>query len=195
MPTFLSDPPQVVYTILAATLLAAGLVWFNRRSRRSLVVFLGLLAAVLAVVLIDRFFESPREEAVRRVQAMARAADAKDNEAFVSHVADKLEYRGSGATITLTREQLRQSPFWHQLRQFNAHVATWDFSRSDVIGKGDTIEIGFMAKGEANGKMFPVYFRATFSPQPDGQMKMSAFESFDPMKRTNERLDLSGFLK
>jgi hypothetical protein len=196
MPTFLSDPPQSVYAILAAAVLVAGLVWFNRRSRRSLAVFLGVLLFLAAVVLFDRLFESSREEAVRRVQAMVRAADAKDNEAFVTHLADKVESRGSGLALSLSREFLRQSPFWTLLRHNDAHVAAWDFSRADVTEiDANTVEIGFMAKGEGRGKIFPVYFRAKFARQPDGQMKMTEFRSFDPVRRTNEPIDLSNYLK
>ena len=38
----------------------------------------------------------------------------------------------------------------------------------------NTIEIGFLAKGEADGKQIPIYFRATFARQSDGQMKLVA---------------------
>jgi hypothetical protein len=195
MPTFLSDPPQAVYLILGALVFATGLVWFNRRSRKSLAVFLGVMLLAVAVGLIDMLFESPREEAVRRVKAMAHAADAKDNEAFVSHLADTVTYQGdSAATISLSREDLRRAPFWTQLRQLNAHVAVWDFSRTDVKEIDDkTIEIGFLAKGEADGKQMPMYFRATFTRQPDGTMKMSSFASYDPMTR-NKPLSLAGSL-
>jgi hypothetical protein len=196
MPTFLSDPPQAVYLILAGFLVAVGLVWLNRRGRKSLAVFVGVLVLVLLVVLLDRIFESPREEAVRRVQAMAKAADAKDTEAFVAHVADTVVYRGANGEFTISRDRLRQLPFWSLLRQFNVHVATWDFSRADVTEvHANTIEIGFMAKGESDGKPFPMYFRAKFVRQSDGQMKMASFDSFDPLKRTNERTDLSNYLK
>lgn len=128
---------------------------------------------------------------------MARAADVKDSEAFASHVAEKIEYRGGSNPLALSRDQLRHMPIWSMLRQQNVHVATWDFSRADVVEiDANTIEIGFMAKGETpDGKMFPMYFRATFGKQADGSMKMTSFASFDPVKRTNERTDLSGFLK
>jgi hypothetical protein len=48
------------------------------------------------------------------------------------------------------------------------------------------VEVGFLAKGELRGeggKQFPFYFRATFTRQADGQMKLSRLASFDPMSR------------
>ena len=89
MPTFLSDPPQTIYLLLLAAVIVAGLVWLNRRERRALYVFLGVLGVAALVVLVDRLLESPREEAVRRVHAMMDAADHRDPEAFASQLAEK----------------------------------------------------------------------------------------------------------
>ncbi|VTT98446.1 unnamed protein product [Gemmataceae bacterium] len=195
MPTFLSDPPQTAYLLLFAAALVSGAVWFNRRdNRRALVVF-GCVAGVLAVLFVlDKLFESPREESVRAVQAMVRAADTRDVSAFVANLADTLEYTGESAPVTVTREQVRNGGFWNVLRQHNVHVAAWDFSRDDVRETdANTIEIGFLAKGEANGQQAPLYFRATFARQPDGLMKLTRLATFDPMKRTNERKSIPFF--
>jgi len=195
MPTFLSDPPSAVYLVLAAAVLVTGLVWFNRRDRKSLLAFAAALLVVGLVGLLDFLFESPREESVRRVKAMMKAADAHDREAFVSHLADKIQYKGeSGDAVTVSREDIRRAGFWEVLRQHNAHVAAWDFARGDAVESGpDSVEIGFLAKGEADGKQVPMYFRATFTRQPDGQMKLTALASFDPVKRTNERKTIPFF--
>jgi hypothetical protein len=48
----------------------------------------------------------------------------------------------------------------------------------------NSVEIGFLAKGETQGKQFPFYFRATFTRQSDGQMKLTRLASFDPLQRT-----------
>ena len=53
-------------------------------------------------------FESPREEAVRRVEAMAKAADVRTTRRFVAHLADKVEYRGADAESTLTARATSQ---------------------------------------------------------------------------------------
>jgi hypothetical protein len=196
MPTFISDPSEAVFVVLVVATAVIGFVWFNWRTRRTLIAFVVALAILSLIVLIDWLVESPREEAVRRVQAMATAADTRDTEAFVSHLAESVEYRGTGAAITLKRDDLRRANFWNILRQLNVHVATWDFSRHDVSEiDANTVEIGFMAKGESSGKPFPIYFRTTFRRQPDGQMKLTSIASFDPIKRTNEAIELGGYLK
>jgi hypothetical protein len=194
MPTFLTDPSPAVFLLLAAAAFVSGAVWFNRRDRKSTIAFLTVAGLLVILLLLDRIFESPREESVRRVQLMARAADNGDAEGFAAQIADRFEYVGESTGSSITREQVRKGAFWNVLREHKVHVAVWDFSRDDVteIDK-DTVEIGFLGKGETGGKQIPMYFRATFSRQPDGQMRLIRFASFDPVKRTNERKTLPYF--
>jgi hypothetical protein len=183
MPTFLSDPPQWVYIVLGGFLVITAVLAAQKQDRRAVIPFGIAFLLMLLVFLLDKVSESPREEAVRRTHLMAMAADAKNADAFVEHVADKVEIQGKVAT----RDELRKSPFWPQLKQFDVHVAVWNFSRDDVTQIDDnTIEIGFLAKGEVKGgQQMPLYGRATFGRQPDGSFKLIAFKAFDPINRTN----------
>jgi hypothetical protein len=194
MPTLLSDPPQTLYLILGGVVVVTAAIAARRQDRRSLAVFGVALTLLLLVWIIDRAVESPREEAVRRVNEMVHAADSHNPEAFVAHLADTVEYKGVDAPRTMTREQVRNSQFWSQLRTFGVHVAAWDFSRDDVKEiDANTVEIGFLAKGEAQGRQFPVYIRATFARQADGQFKLTRFATYEPMKRTNEAINIPNF--
>jgi hypothetical protein len=184
MPTFLSDPPQIVYLLLGGLLVVTGAIAAQYQDRRSALPFGIAFFLILLVFLLDRFSESPREEAVRRVNMMALAADAKNPDAFVAHVAEQVTIQTEqNKTKTVTRDELKKSQFWNVLRQFDVHVAVWDFSRDDVKDFGNgTVEIGFMAKGEVRteGKPIMTYVRATFTRQNDGSMKMTAFRSYHP---------------
>lgn len=182
MPTFISDPPPVVYLLLFAALIATAAVAAQRQTRKAFVPFLVIASLLALVYVLDRFIDSPREGSVKSAQAMALAADQNRPDDFVKHTADTITYKGEGQAITATREQLKNSPFWGMLRQFNAHVAVWNFSRDDVKPVADdTVEIGFMAKGETRGELKGVqlYVRGTFKKQPDGSMKMTEFRTFD----------------
>lgn len=186
MPTFLSDPPQALYLILGGFLVITGAIAAQKQDRRAAIPF-GVAALLLLIVfLLDRFFESPREEATRRTFFMGMAADAKNPDAFVEHVADKVTvHTGEGQPKTVTRDEMKKSHFWALLRQFNVQVTTDSFSRDDVkVIDDNTIEIGFVAKGTADGKTIPVYARATFSKQSDGSYKLTSFKSFEFIDRT-----------
>jgi hypothetical protein len=194
MPTLLSDPPQTLYLVLGGIVVVTAALAARRQDRKSVAAFGIALAVLLSLVLVDRAVESPREEAVRRVQEMVHAADTRNPDAFVAHLADTIEYKGVGSTVTLTREQVRNSPFWSVLRLQNVHVAAWDFSRDDVKEiDANTIEVGFLAKGETDGKQFPVYIRATFARQADGRFRLTRFASYEAMKRTNEAISIPNF--
>jgi hypothetical protein len=195
MPTFLSDPPFFLYIILVLGTIVSFAVWVNKRNRPSLVVFGCFLATLALVFLLDRLFESPREESVRRIKEMAKAVDDRNTEAFLSHIADKFEYQGeSEQLIPITREYLRQAGMWTLLKQYNVHVGVWESTREDVTEVDEnTIEIGFFGKAEAEGKQAPMYFRARFTRQADGQMKLTRLASYDFVKQKNERKSIPNF--
>jgi len=187
MPPFLSDPPPHLLVVLTCLVLVMLAIWFNRWDRVTLVVFLAALVLTGLVVLLDRLFESPREQAVRAVRTLVEAADTGNPELFASQLADSFQYQGEGSPVTVTREQVRRSGFWDVLKRYRVHVAAWDFARSDAEQLDpDTVEIGFLAKGEADGQQYPVYLRARFARQPDGKMRLVWCASFDALKRQNE---------
>ena len=195
MPTFLSDPPQLVYLLLGGLLVVTGAVAAQKQDRRATVAFGVAFLLMLLMFLLDKSSESHREEAVRRTHMMAQAADAKNPDAFVEHVADRVTIAAGNETgKTVTRDELKRSGFWAMLRQLDAHVAVWDFSRDNVkeLGK-DSVEIGFLAKGELpGGNQMMMYATATFTRQGDGSMKLSAFRSFHPTNH-NEALPIPNF--
>lgn len=183
MPSFLIDPPQVVYLLLGGLLVVTGAIAAQKQDRRTTIVFGIAFLLMLLVFLLDKTSESPREEAVRRTNMMAQAADAKDPDAFVAHVAEKVTIAaGNEAGKTVTRDELKKSGFWGMLRQMNVHVAVWDFSRDNVKELGNnSVEIGFMAKGEiASGNQAMMFAKATFTRQSDGSMKLTALRTFHP---------------
>ncbi len=185
MPTLLSDPPQWLYLVLGGALVITGALAAQKQDRRAVIPFGIAFLLMLALFLLDKFFESPREEAVRRVHMMQMAADTRNADAFVEHVADKVNVQTDQGMKTATRDALKKSDFWAMLRQFNVRVSVTSFSRDDVTVIDDnTIEIGFVAKGEADGKSIPLYARATFGKQSDGSFKLTAFKTFEFIDRT-----------
>lgn len=183
---FIADPPQWVYLVLAGLLVVTGALTAQKQDRRTALAFGVAFLLMLAVFLLDKFLESPREEAVRRAHMIGLAADAKNPDLFVEHVADKVSVQTDlGQTKVATREELRKSQFWKLLKDFSVRVSVSGFSRDDVKQIDEnSVEIGFTAKGEAQGKQIPVYCRATFAKQPDGTYKLTAFKSFEFIDRT-----------
>ena len=193
MPTFLSDPTQGFYLALVTFAVVSGAVFARNQSKKSGAVFGVALLLLLAVYLCDAAGESPREQAVRRATAMAAAANDKNPDAFVEHIAETFDYTGEQNTVKKNRSDIRASSLWPLLRQYNVRVSAWAFDRAEVKEIDEnSVEIGFMAKGEAEGKPVMFYLRATFKKQADGQMKLTALRSFHPANHT-ERVSIPGF--
>jgi hypothetical protein len=194
MPSFLVDPPMWLYLVLGGALVITGGIAAQYQDRRTTLYFAVAFLLMAAVFLIDRFYESPREEAVRRIYLMQMAADAKRPDAFVDNVADTVLIQGGGEGKTLPRELIKRSPVWDVLSANKVSIGVWDFAREDVkeLGNG-AIEIGFMGKGIPEGvPPIPVYLRATFTRQPSGAYKLTALRTFEPIDRTKP-MSVPGF--
>jgi hypothetical protein len=189
VPTFLSDPTTGLYLVLIAIPVVAAVPLARSQDRKSLRRFLLGCVPIVLVFLIDWLVESPREEATRRVLAMADAATRVDPAGFVEHVSPSFNVNGKG------KEQLKSSPVWNQIRAYNARVAVWGFGHDAYERVGDNeIEVGFYAKGEAASGVLLRYCRARFVEDPDGQYRLRGIRFYDPAGRgLNAEEPIPGF--
>ncbi len=190
MPNFFSDPPFLLYAILFIGFVVAGAVWYRLRSRKSRIA-VGVFALLLgALILIDRFVESPREESVRRVEAMAAAATARDPTRFVEQLAKSFAYNGK------TREDVRNSGIWNLIREYNARVAVWGLGKDDFQILSDTeIEFGFYAKGEVSGQPGALvrHIRTRFVKEADGAYRMKSMKFYSLQNGNRAEEPITGF--
>jgi hypothetical protein len=169
------DPPRSLYVLLIACAVIAAAVCAKNQTRKTLIIFLAFAGLLLALFLIDRFIESPREEATRRIEAMAKAATDQRIEEFLNHVAVTFEKNGR------TKPDLRTSQAWQLIRDHSARVTVWNLSREDFERKSDTeIEIGLMCKGEAAQGFLMKYCRATFVLESNGDWKLKTIKFYNP---------------
>lgn len=180
MPVFLSDPPPALYLVLFLGVIVAASVWFRYQSRTTRWVAIGVLVLLLVMCLIDRVTESPREQAVRRVEAIVAAVNARQPNDLLPHVSDSFDYRG------LKKSNLSSVGTWQIIRDHNVRVAVWDFARDDVqFPDANTAVVGFMSKGGANGREVPFYIRAKFVRDADGEWRVQSFTAYDPLQKAN----------
>jgi len=182
MPTFLSDPTNGFYIIaLIIALVGIGL-WYRSRDKGSVVRAAILVGALVLVFAIDKLVESPREESVRKVNEITAAINEKNQEKFLANISDDFEYKG------IKKDKLKDGQVWKLVEQHSPKVSS-KTDREDVQYPSKTnpnIVIGFTSRIESAGMDIPVYFRATFGKDSDGQWRLKTFTAYDdPIKKGN----------
>jgi energy-coupling factor transporter transmembrane protein EcfT len=176
MPTLLSDPPPVALVVFGVLVLVAGGLCARYRKRPLLAVFTLLTLLFLAWVTTALLVESPREEAIRRVNAMADAVTAKDWAKFSENVSESFDWSG--------KKKADLKGYFDQAGQSNARAAAWNFDLTDPPVVTDTeVRLRFDAVAEGSGKKVPFHFHTTFVKDPDGKFRMRGFESFDYIQK------------
>jgi hypothetical protein len=176
VPNLLADPPTTVYLLLAAAAAVAVVVWYRRQTRRTALAAGGLVAALGLLYLLDTLFESPREEAVRRVMVMADAATAVDTGRFVEQLSKS--FRMGAAD----RDAVRDARAWALVREHNVRVAVWGFGQGDTeYPAPNEVEIGFYAKAQTPSREGLIrYVKAVFVRDPDGAYRAKAMRFYTP---------------
>lgn len=176
--TAVTDPSPTVYVVLILAALIWGGVALRYPKRMTRIVAAVWIALLILIFAIDFFVESPREQSVRKVSAMVDAMNARNSDALLAHASESFDYKGQ------KKSRLGSVELWNVLRSQNVRVSVWDFSRDDVQMPDDTTTvIGFMAKGEGGGRQVPMYIRATFVRDPDGQWRVRTFATYDPLQK------------
>ena len=175
MPTFLSDPTPGLYFVLGvAALIAVGLL-ARYQDRKRLLLALVPVALLVGLFLCDFLVESPREEAVRKVQAISAAINARSVDAFLAHVSDRFEYKGK------KKADLRNPSWLGLVQQHQVTTAVWEFNRDAVTYPSPTeVEIVFDGKGQPQADRPAVFhFRTRFVKDADGQYRLQSFKVFN----------------
>jgi hypothetical protein len=122
MPTALSDPSSSFYILLGAIVVVLGAIALRRQKRSDLVSF-GIAAAILlAVFLIDRAVESPREGVDRALTQIGTAGQANDYDGMFKHVSESLNYKGKSKHAARDAAEMAK-------RYFNDGIRIWGADR------------------------------------------------------------------
>lgn len=182
MPDLLSDPPTWMYVILSSPALVCFWAFVRYQTQKSLLRFILAAIAPTALLVCDRLFESPREEAVRRVELIVEALNQRDKDKVLEHISADFDYH------TYKKPLLRNLATWDLITSHNVQFSAWDFDRDDIVDDKlpGEIAIGFSAIGKSpDATIPPVYIRATFTKDPDGRYRVKTFVVKDPMQKMN----------
>ncbi len=180
MPTFLSDPPDSLYIALFVAMLAAVGVWYRYRTRRTLIVAGAALGLFLALLLLDKLLDSPRETVVRKASEMQADFNSGDWNRFEKHIADNFEHKGK------KKKEVKEG--FDFAKANNRKLAFWGFTRDDIqFLDGNTAVVGFDAKPEgADAELLHRYVKGRFVKGPNGQWQLVGFETYKVLNHTQQ---------
>jgi hypothetical protein len=185
MPTWLSDPSDGFYLVLFVFVVVSVTLWLRNRTRRSLMWAAVAVAVLVLVFVCDRLFESPREEAVRRVRDISDAINARNWDKFQANLSDGFEFKGK-----------KKDEFTNIVRNgvnaFNPRrITAWEFKVPEGARPGGENELVIEFDGKAEtDKPFLAHFVATFVRDPDGKWRLKTFTPYEYQRRS--ALDIPG---
>lgn len=202
MPTILSDPPSSLYVLLVVLTLASVVAtfltqatlteqfrqWREAGQRDKLTGAVALRAAPLLALIglwaCDSFFESDREEAVRRVRAMADAVANKQTQPIIDQVSPSFAFAGldKAAFANLVERALQTGEV--------TRAAVWGFERQTVQREVSKVRFEFRGKIEGPGGFFEFRCQASFCRDPDGAYRLCTMRLFRALVNTDEEITL-----
>lgn len=177
MPTFLAEPPVLLYAVLLLAALATLGLWLRSRKRWALVALGSFVVLAGVLFLLDRLYESPREQSVRIVTEMAESIKKKDWTTFSGHVSEKFNANG------WTKKQL-EANFRLAADKYNVRATAWDFALTDPPVQSDTeVMLRFDAKAETqDGQQVLKHFSAKFVKEGD-RFRMVTFTPYNYVQK------------
>lgn len=179
MPTSLSDPSFALYVVLGVVTALFGIVALRKQTRSSAINFAIPAALLVALFLIDKFVESPRENVVRKIHEMGSASRAKNHDDVFKHVSESFKYK------SMDKAGLRERAKAAEAQGYGG-VTEWDLTRSEFKQVDEnTVEQRFRAK-VGDSAAFQAAVVATFKKEADGEWRLSTFKLFNPIQASEE---------
>ena len=180
MPTFLSDPSPTFYAILIILVAVLAGLYLRSRKRGELIRLLVGVAVLITVFLIDKLVESPREQATRKMEEIAKATQDKKLDDMFKHVSESFKYK------EVDKKSLREKLNSIEQQQEFKGVVILECNRADFrIVDDKNVTVGLMAQAREL-PMTRSWIIAAFTKDADGEWRMSGFKRYDPMKQDRD---------
>ncbi|HEV3146470.1 MAG TPA: hypothetical protein VGZ47_21465 [Gemmataceae bacterium] len=205
MPNFLSEPPAWLYGLLILlTVIPLLMALFitdkfvpkkssekKAVSRRTILFATGgiALALLLALGLCDYFFESDREQIVRKLKEMSHGVRDRNLNRVFDHISESFQVGSvDKARLRSVAESAIQSGEV-------TDIETWG-EKLDPIPSGATeatVEFRFKVKPPPGGNEVGYLGKGYFVKERDGQWRLKKFEVFNPAVDTSQPIAIPHF--
>jgi hypothetical protein len=171
MPTLISDPTSTMYIVFGAMVVVLGALALRRQKKSDVITFVVAAVLLLALYLIDRAVESPREQVVRNLNEIQSASQAKNYDEAFKHISDSFQYK------SLDKKALREKARMGE-QYFPEGISIFDAKRSDFKEMVDgTLEQEFKVQPKGHAE-FQYYCVGVFKKDPDGEWRLITFRLY-----------------
>jgi hypothetical protein len=188
MPAWLIEGDPVVYLILGCVAVVCFALWWRTRKRRYAIV--GAIAVLLGVAffLLDRSFESDREQIERKTHEVAAAVQHHDVAGAFRHISEDFHY-GS-----YDKKGLRKFADDNVAQRNVTEMTVWGFEPGMVDRSARAAGMNFLFKVRGNWSAGAEFFRceSTWKLDADGQWRLLTFKIYDPTVNTKSPFPVPG---
>ncbi|HTK75926.1 MAG TPA: hypothetical protein VL371_11755 [Gemmataceae bacterium] len=194
MPYWLVEGDLTLYAILAAIGLVCVAVWWRTRQRKYAVIAASAAVAILSLSMLDRLFESDREQMIRKVQEIADGVRARDSQRFeriFRNVSD--DFRRGAFDKGQFRKFAEDVSHSRNVTEFQA----WGFVPGDVSRQKRRGNLEFLFKIHGNWSAGNEYFlaRTVWQLDSDGEWRLQTFDVFNPYSDTHSPIQIPGWTR
>src|SRR5262245_21111475 len=171
MPTLLADPTRTMYIVFGTMVVILGAMALRRQKKSDVITFGVAAVLFLALFLIDRAFETPREKVVRTLQEMESGSQARKYDDVFKHVSNDFKYKSVDKKAFRERATMAEG-------YFPEGVRIWNLTRDNYKPMADgTIEQEFDVQ-PVNNPQFRYQCVAVFKQEADGEWRMTTFRLY-----------------
>ena len=120
MPTLIADPTPTMYVVFGAMVIILGALALRRQKKSDVITFAVAAVVLLALYLVDRAFESPREAIVRKLAEVESSSRARKYDDVFNHISDNFKYRQLDKKALRERASIAEGYFPEGIRLWGA---------------------------------------------------------------------------
>jgi hypothetical protein len=132
MPTLLADPTRTMYIVFGAMVVILGAMALRRQKKSDVITFAVAAILFLALFLIDRAFESPREQVISSIREMETATQLKKHDDVFKHVSNNFKYKSIDKKGLQDLARMAETlPNWEGLKVIDSSLGREGFVQID----------------------------------------------------------------
>jgi len=143
---------------------------------------------LIGLLLLDRLFESDREQMIRKLEEMSAGVRDNNLDKVFDHISSSFR-KGSfdKQSLRSRADEARRSGQVNEIRIWDETIES-----IDPDAKKATVRFSFSVRGSVSTTNVPYLCKAFFAKEADGQWRLQGFDIFNPVVDQNSPMPIPG---